>query len=66
LAGKKAETSRTAVADQNNHQNDTKPRARHWIKHAITLLLLLILIVTGAATYYFRQQWWDMYMRLTH
>jgi hypothetical protein len=55
-----------AERDQGNHQNDTKRRARHWIKHAITLLLLLILIVTGAAAYYSRQQWWDMYMSLTH
>jgi cell division septal protein FtsQ len=52
--------------EQGKQQNETKPRARHLVRHAITLLLLLVLIVTGVAAYYARQQWWDMYLSLTH
>ena len=52
--------------EQGRQQNETKPRARYWARHAITLLLLLAVIVTGVAAYYARQQWWDMYMSLTH
>ena len=53
--------------DQGQEQNDTRPRARHWARHAITVILLLALIVTGVAAYFARQQWWEeMYRKLTH
>ena len=55
-----------AKPDQGKNRNDTKPRAKHWARHAITLLLFLALIVMGIAAYYARQQWWELYMSLTH
>jgi hypothetical protein len=54
------------VGEQGKQQNATESRARHWGRHAITLLLLLVLIVTGVTAYYARERWWEMYMRLTH
>ena len=53
--------------DQGQEQNDARLRARHWGRHAITVILLLALIVTGVAAYFARQQWWEeMYRKLTH
>ena len=55
-----------AKPDQGKNRNDTKPRAKHWVRPAITLLLSLALIVMGIAAYYARQQWWELYISLTH
>jgi hypothetical protein len=55
-----------AKPEQGKNRNDTKPHAKHWARHAVTLLLFLALIVMGIAVYHARQQWWELYMSLTH
>jgi len=55
-----------AKPGQDRNRNDTKPSAKHWARHAITLLLFLALIVVGIAAYCARQQWWELYMSSTH
>jgi hypothetical protein len=67
-AGSSFKTERFEMAKpyQGKNRNDTKPLAKHWARHAITLLLFLALIVVGIVAYCARQQWWELYMSLTY